>query len=99
MAKEDKYNAYKFAKSLGFSDADARLMADAKLGKGADATTIRRIARVKGLLPAEGMARMRQPVVAEPVTIIEPQAEGKRHKHYYRKDDTCACGQVKKVKK
>ena len=65
----EEYNAYEFAKSLGFSDDDCQRIANAKDGKGLDATNIRRIAKVKGLLPDK-------PKIAAPplesVTVMFP---------------------------
>lgn len=42
-----EYNPYEFAKSLGFTEAEATTLGNAN----ADATNIRAVARAKGLLP------------------------------------------------
>lgn len=90
---EKTYNAYEYAKELGFSEADAQALGSCAAGSGADATNIRRIARGKGLLPElpSSGGRTEEKPKTEPV---QPQ----QHKHSYRKDGTCACGRKRKVK-
>ena len=83
---EEVYDPKKFALSLGFTEAEADQLA--KAGEhGADATNIRRVAEAKGLSSTKG--------------TIPPPAHlaVKKHKHSYRKDGTCACGAVRKVRR
>ena len=109
---EQKYNPYEFAKSLGFSGDDAQRVANAKDGKGLDATNVRRIAKVKGLLSDK--PKIDVPKFVSESGAIETEPKGdvigvgtkaivdnlpKKHKHYYRKDGTCSCGAVRKAKK
>jgi len=88
----EEYSPYKLAIELGFTEAEARQLDKAN----ADATNIRRVAVAKGLASVK-------PALAKPKPEPEPvatQAEAvtKPHRHYYRKDGTCRCGAVRKVK-
>ena len=43
------YDCYSYAKELGFTEQEARDLAASKVGKGQDATVLRRLATAKGL--------------------------------------------------
>ena len=43
------YDCYSYAKELGFTAEEARDLAASKVGKGQDATVLRRLATAKGL--------------------------------------------------
>ena len=44
-----EYNCYEYAIELGFTEEEARSLQASKMGKGQDATVLRRLATVKGL--------------------------------------------------
>ncbi len=85
---EQTYNPKEYALELGFSEEDAE-----RLGSNyTNATNIRRIEkglREKGLMPDQ---KGKPDVVPQKTEVV---SETKEHKHYYRKDGTCACGAVK----
>ncbi len=85
---EQVYDAKKFALELGFGEDDAETL------KNANATNIRRIARSQGLLPESKTGKTPEPSK----TPEQPASADKVHKHFYRKDNTCACGAIKGVK-
>ncbi|GAH68514.1 unnamed protein product [marine sediment metagenome] len=89
--KEQVYNPYEFAKELGFTEAECQTLAHIE----AHATNIRAVARAKGLLPDKKTIALPDKVESKP----DSQAEGKKHRHHYRKDGTCRCGAVWTLKK
>jgi len=96
------YSPYKLAIELGFTEAEARDLDHAQ----ADATNIRRVAEAKGLpstkpklaKPERSFTPKQEPELLPSLEITPSQAEGKPHRHSYRKDGTCRCGVARKVK-
>ena len=120
MTGEKVYDCYTYAMELGFTEREARDIAASKTGRGQDATVLRRMARAKGLIPAEakpateGMGKVTPAetkkhkgkvltnTAGETVNegLTYPlSATARKHKHSYRKDGTCACGNVKRQRK
>jgi len=99
----EEYSPYKLAIELGFTEAEARQLDKA----GADATNIRRVAVAKDL-PSMKKSIANPSFTPKPESELLPQPEivasqaqavSKPHRHYYRKDGTCRCGAVRKVKR
>ena len=81
---EETYSPRKLALELGFTQEQA----DHYERRGTNATNLRKIAK------AMDLPGTKQSIASPP----DAQGEGKKHKHSYRKDGTCACGAVRKVK-
>ena len=100
--KDELYSPYKLAIELGFTEAEAQDLDHAQ----ADATNIRRVAEAKGLPSTKpklgkpsGVDADGQPNPPEPEPVAtQAEAVTKPHRHSYRKDGTCRCGAVRKVK-
>jgi hypothetical protein len=82
-----KYNCYDYAKELGFTEEEARSLQASKMGKGQDATVLRRLAIAKGLpsmkpkYPVshpETEEEARDPSKPEVTTEVKPPAKRKR---------------------
>ena len=78
------YNCYDYALELGFTEEEARSLQASKMGKGQDATVLRRLAAVKGLAsmkpiyPMSSHAPQSKPRLAEPIASSKPPAKPKR---------------------
>ena len=84
------YDCYSYAKELGFTEQEARDLAASKVGKGQDATVLRRLATFKGLpsmkptYPLDALQSKSSPVKSEANDNVSPKPKPRRRKRTTR---------------